>query len=127
MASLLPGVASSMQGVASSMAAAELVLGSALGSGLASGGGLLVGSPTSWLSTSASRSGQVETCTVGFPDRYRLGIALQPGDCARLQAVNSVKTCTAGPLQACKSSLPLWSKPDLSSCDVLISGPVCCC
>ena len=47
-ASLLPGVASLMPGVASSMAAAELsALGSALGSGLASGGGLLLGSPTS--------------------------------------------------------------------------------
>jgi len=39
--------------------------------------------------------------------------------------VKSVNTCTAGPLQACKSSL-LLSKPDLSSCDTWISGPVCC-
>ena len=63
MASLLAGVASLMQGVASLMAAAKLVLGSALGSGLGSEGGLLVGSPTSWLRISASKTGQVETCT----------------------------------------------------------------
>ncbi len=47
-ASLMQGVASSMQGVASLMAAAKLsALGSVLGSGLAAGSELLVGSPTS--------------------------------------------------------------------------------
>ncbi len=47
-ASSMQGVASSMQGVASLMAAAKLsALGSVLGSGLAAGSELLVGSPTS--------------------------------------------------------------------------------